>query len=135
MKKITLKHFIFLAVTGLLASCQPAEKNWELNSPDNSIKITVSAIEEGETSLVYKVDRMNEGQAQAVIEDSPLGIERKDQQFSTQLKFVSKSEVTTIDETYRMLTGRQAECRNHANELELTFENEQGSPMQIVLRA
>lgn len=135
MKRITLKHFILFGVTGLLASCQPGEKNWELNSPDNSIKITVSATESGETSLVYKVDRMNEGQATAVIENSPLGIERKDQQFSTQLKFVSKSEVTTIDETYRMLIGRQAECRNHANELELTFENEQGSPMQIVLRA
>ncbi|HET6559314.1 MAG TPA: glycoside hydrolase family 97 N-terminal domain-containing protein, partial [Prolixibacteraceae bacterium] len=132
---MTLKNLILFGVAGLLVSCQPDEKNWELTSPDNSIRITVSATEEGETSLVYKVDRMNGEQAQAVIENSPLGLERKDQQFVTQLAFVSKGEVKTIDETYRMLIGRQAECRNHASELELTFKNEQGSLMQLVLRA
>lgn len=108
---------------------------WELNSPENSLRITVAAIEGGETSLVYKVDRIKDGQAIAVIENSPLGIDRKDQQFSSELKFVSKGEVKTIDETYTMAIGRQTEIRNNANELELTFKNQQGSLIQLVLRA
>ena len=135
MKKQTIKNLILLTVAGLFASCQPAEKMWELNSPENNLRITVAATEGGETSLVYKVDRVKDGQAITVVENSPLGIERKDQQFSSGLKFVSKSEVKTIDETYTMAIGRQTEIRNHANELELTFKNQQGSLIQLVVRA
>lgn len=135
MKKVAINPLILFAMAGLWVSCQPVERNWELNSPDNNIRITVSESDKGETSLAYQVERMNEGQTIAVIENSPLGIERKDQQFSANLKFVSKSEVKTIDETYQMKIGRQAECRNHANELELTFKNQNGSLIQLVLRA
>ncbi|MBW8331153.1 MAG: glycoside hydrolase family 97 protein [Prolixibacteraceae bacterium] len=135
MQKTTLKNLFLFTVAGLFASCQPAEKMWELNSPENNLRITVAATEGGETSLVYKVDLIKDGQAIAVIESSPLGIERNDQQFSSGLKFVSKSQVRTIDETYTMHIGRQTEIRNHANELELTFKNQQGSLIQLVLRA
>lgn len=124
-----------IVLSGLFASCQPVEKTWELNSPENNLRLTVAATEGGETSLVYKVDRLKDGQAIAVIESSPLGIDRKDQQFSSGLKFVSKGEIKTIDETYTMSIGRQTEIRNHANELELTFKNQQGSLIQLVLRA
>ena len=135
MKKSTLKNLFLFTVAGFLASCQPAEKMWELNSPENNLRITVAASDHGETSLVYKVDRIKDGKPIAVIENSPLGIERKDQQFGSGLKFVSKGEVKTIDETYTMMIGRQAEVRNHANELELTFKNQNGSLIQLVLRA
>ncbi|HAQ17651.1 MAG TPA: alpha-glucosidase [Prolixibacteraceae bacterium] len=136
MKKTTLKNLFLFTVAGLFASCQPSEKVWELNSPENNLRITVAETENPEYSgLIYKVDRMKDGQAIAVIENSPLGIDRKDQQFSSGLKFVSKGEVKTIDETYNMLIGRQTECRNHARELELTFKNQQGSLIQLVMRA
>lgn len=135
MKKRTFKNLIVLIVTGLFASCQPTEKMWELNSPENNLRITVATTDSGETTLVYKVDRIKDGQAIAVIENSPLGIDRNDQLFSTGLKFVSKGEVKTIDETYTMAIGRQTEIRNHANELELNFKNQQGSLIQLVLRA
>ncbi len=135
MKKSILKNLFLFTVAGLFVSCQPAKKMWELNSPSNNLRITVAATEDGETTLVYKVDRLKDGQSVAVIENSPLGIDRKDQQFSAGLEFVSNGEVKTIDETYTMHIGRQTECRNHANELELTFRNRQGSLIKLVLRA
>jgi len=110
---------------------------WEINSPDNSLKMTVQFAknDSNKTVLVYQVDRIKEGKPEPVIESSPLGIIRKDQQFSENLSFVSASEVKTIDETYKMIIGRQSEIRNNANELELTFKNEKGSKIQLVLRA
>jgi len=133
--KPTLKNIILLIVIGLFLSCQPVEKVWKLNSPDNHLLITVTAAENDETTLVYTIDRIDGERTNAVIEKSPLGIERQDQLFTTGLKFVSKSEVKTIDESYSMHIGRQTECRNHANELELTFSNQEGSLIQLVLRA
>lgn len=135
MKKTTLKNLFLFTIAGLFASCQPVEKMWELNSPENNLRITVAETENGETTLVYKVDRIKDGQPITVVENSPLGVDRKDQQFSSGLKFVSKGEVKTIDETYTMHIGRQTEIRNHANELELTFKNQQGSLILLVLRA
>jgi alpha-glucosidase len=69
------------------------------------------------------------------MDKSPLGITRKDQDFTRNLKFVRKGKVTAIDETYTMLIGRQTNLRNHANELTLTFSNDAGSLMELILRA
>jgi len=139
MKNNFLGKFItFIAFTVLIISCKNTnEEKWELNSPDNNISIIVN-IKKGEnqqTSLVYEVVSLKDGKATKVIESSPLGINRKDEQFSENLSFVSKSDVKTIDETYTMQIGRQSKIRNNANEIELTFKNENGSPLQLVLRA
>lgn len=130
------KPVLLFVLAFAIVSCQSSkEKTWELNSPDNSIHMTVSEGANRETSLEYKVDVIREGKIFVVVESSPLGIVRKDQQFSNNLSFVSKGEIKTIDETYQMLIGRQSVCRNHANELELTFKNPEGSLIQLVLRA
>ena len=129
---------LFLFISFYLLGCQSAkETSWSLNSPDNNILISVSEVKNADqrSVLQYKVERLNGSDTIAVIESSPLGINRKDQQFSENLTFVSKSEVKTIDEKYTMKIGRQTECRNNANELELTFQNDKGSLIQIVFRA
>ncbi len=130
------KSFLFLALAFVIASCQSAkEKKWELNSPGNNIRITVSESANRETSLEYKVDVIQGGKTNVAVESSPLGIVRKDQQFSNNLSFVSAGDVKIIDETYKMIIGRQSEISNKANEMELTFKNENGSQIQLVLRA
>ncbi|MBC7913597.1 MAG: glycoside hydrolase family 97 catalytic domain-containing protein [Pyrinomonadaceae bacterium] len=112
-------------------------KQWELRSPDESIRflVTLNAETDNQTALVYEVITVKAGNKTTVIEPSPLGIDRNDQQFSRNLSFVSKSPVKSIDENYRMLIGRQSKIRNRANELELTFRNDKGSLVRIVLRA
>jgi len=130
------KPVLLFALVFAILSCQSSkEKTWELNSPDKSIRLTVSAVANRETSLEYQVDVIRDGKTNAAVESSPLGIVRKDQQFSNNLSFVSKGEIKNIDESYQMLTGRQSVCLNHANELELTFKNQEGSLMQLVVRA
>jgi alpha-glucosidase len=139
MKNINYSAYHLLIVLALfLTGCQPsAPIAWTLNSPDQSLSISVSLERNTnqKASLVYKVDRLKDGKSTPVIEISPMGINRKDQQFSDNLSFVSSGEITTIDEKYTMLIGRQSECVNHAKEQTLTFKNEKGSLIQLVIRA
>ena len=115
----------------------PGNEIWDLKSPDKNLSIKVSLVAgaSGSANLVYEVSALRNGKSATVIESSPLGIERKDQQFSQNLMFVSKSGEKLIDENYRLLIGRQGECINKSRELELTFKNEKGSLIKLVVRA
>lgn len=127
----------FLANLFVLSGCKSKQQTWQLNSPDNTICITIynQEVSELNTALSYKVDRKEAGKLISVIETSPLGLIRKDQQFAQNLLFVSKSDIRTIDEAYKMSIGHNTQCRNFANEVELEFKNENGSAIQIVFRA
>jgi hypothetical protein len=76
-----------------------------------------------------------DGNEVCVIEESPLGITRKDQNFTSGLTFVSRSEATTIDETYSMLIGKQSTIRNNGIEKTFTFANQNGAKIQVIVRA
>lgn len=138
LKQHFLKSLFLSLIVVILASCvSKNETNWQVSSPDKNIVISVS-IENNDSdksALVYKVQRIKGADTISVIEPSPLGIIRKDQQFSENLTFVSASQLKTIDEKYTMKIGRQTECHNNAKELELTFKNDKGSLIQLVLRA
>ncbi|SKC83977.1 glycoside hydrolase family 97 protein [Ohtaekwangia koreensis] len=102
-------------------------EEWNLLSPDKKVCVTVSS---KSNQLHYTVSY----EKRVALESSPLGIVRDDQQFSSNLKFVSKKE-NTIDEKYTLSVGRRLQCHNHANELTLTFENENKKQVYIILRA
>jgi alpha-glucosidase len=87
--------------------------------------------------LVTKENRLSYSVAYnkiSAIEPSPLGIVRDDQQFSENLKFISKNEAA-IDETYTLSIGKKLQCRNQANELTMTFENGNKEKVQLIFRA
>ncbi|MEI7829624.1 MAG: glycoside hydrolase family 97 catalytic domain-containing protein [Prolixibacteraceae bacterium] len=115
----------------------PGNTSWDLKSPDKNLSIKVSLVTVANltTSLVYEVNALRNGKTTTVIETSPLGIDREDQQFSQNLMFVSKGSEKLIDEKYRLLIGRQGECINKAKEVELTFKNEKSSLIKLVVRA
>jgi hypothetical protein len=127
---------IALVLFSWSVDAQQAEK-WELRSPDGAIRFVVSLKKNGAggKALQYEVASVKQGESTPVIEASPLGIRRADQQFAENLSFVAKTAIKTIDEKYRMLIGRQTEARNHARELGLTFKNNKGALLQVVLRA
>ncbi len=139
MRRSHFLHTISAAmVIFIFIGCQNnKEENWELRSPDGKVKLSLSlqSDEHQNNSLVYKVEIIDDNISSPVIETSPLGINRKDQQFSKNLTLLSKSEIKVIDETYNMSIGRQSEYRNNANELALVFNNENGAEVQLVLRA
>ncbi len=136
--RIVFKLLLCFFLSIHIFCCQAAnETQWKLKSPDNKICITVllGKTASFKSGMVYRVDRVENNRLISVIETSPLGIIRKDQSFTENLKFVSKGAVKTIDEKYRMWIGRQSECRNNAKEMELTFANGNGTKIQLILRA
>jgi alpha-glucosidase len=121
-----------------LGACKNTNQDsWELLSPDKSISFKILIVKEKDqpSGLVYGVEKINPNGRSVIIENSPLGLIRKDQQFSENLSFVSASEIMKIDETYEMKIGRQKVIRNKANELALIFQNDKGSRLQVVIRA
>jgi hypothetical protein len=137
MKSISAIIGLILYACCCLGGMISGNESWELKSPDKNLSIKISLVADASKSagLVYEVNALRNGKTTTVIESSPLGIERKDQQFSQNLAFVSKGGERLIDEKYRLLIGRQGECINKAKEVELTFKNEKGSFIKLVVRA
>lgn len=117
-----------------LVNCyrKSSETKWDLSSPDNNLRIVV---ESDGNKLFYLVEKNKDSKYVTVVEKSPLGIVRKDGDFSSNLNFKSKGEIKIIDEQYQMITGKQSVCRNNAQELVLNFTNENHSEMELILRA
>ena len=115
----------------LLAAAAPAAAQglWALNSPDGHNTIGVARLEDGR--LVWRVIR----DQYQVIADSPLGLRRADQDFTTGLRFVEVSEVRAIDDSYSTPAGKRRDHHVVGRELTLTFATAAGAKLQIVLRA
>ena len=125
-----------LAITSFGFQTQD-DQSWKVSSPDKNLTIKISKTVDIHriTRLSFTVTILKNGKPYTVIEPSPLGLERKDQQFSEDLSLVSKSEEKIIDEKFLMMIGRQRECLNHARQLDLTFKNEKGALIKLIIRA
>jgi alpha-glucosidase len=124
-----VRKFFATYVASMLIGCVfvQAQHTWDVSSPDKKVKVTVTEKDKGLTwSVAYSKT--------SAIESSPLGIVRDDQQFSAGLKFLSKN-TTSIDEMYTLSVGKKLQTRNQANELTLTFENENKKLVQVIFRA
>jgi alpha-glucosidase len=121
---------IALATT---ASSAAAGSSWSLVNEQKSLRLTL-AIED--SRLSYQVTHLaSDGRETVVIERSPLGITRKDADFTTGLRFVSQGPLRTIDETYTMLVGKQREIHSQALERSYTFATRGGARLDLTLRA
>ncbi|HEY6899868.1 MAG TPA: glycoside hydrolase family 97 catalytic domain-containing protein, partial [Puia sp.] len=64
-----------------------------------------------------------------------LGLVCSDQEFGPALRLVKAGKPALIEEEYDVPHGKRSYCRNRANEVVVTFENQQRSKMQLVIRA
>lgn len=130
MKKLIVGIFFIL----MLVPCLVKADDWVLHSPDGSLSISVlnTKKRQGDDSGLFYTVSFNKKQ---ILQQSPLGIDRSDEQFSKDLTLVSESKSVTIDEKYTLKSGKRLECRNYANEKTLTFRNKNGKQVQLVLRA
>ena len=134
MRKNIIYQVLF-ALTILLTACISESKTeWELLSPDKNIKFKVYSIDSTK-QIAYDVQVKIEDKFVKVIDTSPLGITRNDESFISPLSFISKSSIIIIDEKYTMITGKQSKIHNYANELSLSFSNENEARIDIILRA
>ena len=126
MNKNATLTTILLALT-LIFSCDKIRaQEWSLFSPDKKITIHVYNRE----NVSYSVSYEN----RIVIKESPLGILRDDQQFSSLLKFTEKKQ-NKISDAYTLLVGKKLRVENLANELVLTFENDKSEKINFIFRA
>lgn len=116
---------LFLLIL-LISSDKIRAQEWRLSSPDKKITIRLSNREKPSYSVSY--DKV------IVIKESPLGILRDDQEFSSSLRFVEKKE-NKIDDAYTLLVGKKLRVENQANELVLTFENDKSEKINLIFRA
>jgi len=70
-----------------------------------------------------------------VLTNSPLGLRRADQEFTTGLRFVEISPLRHVDERYTTPAGKRRDHHVVGNERTLTFANAANAKLQIVLRA
>lgn len=130
-------RFFFLVFIVFMGSCKQqgsaAPSSWQISSPDGTLKVSVLR-DPANGTLSYEVLRTSGNEVFQIIEPSPLGIEREDQTFTEGLNFVSSSKLRTIDEQYTLISGKQLENRNHANELALTFANPDSSLVNLTFR-
>ncbi len=132
MKKINIFFPIIIII--LLSGCTDNNNQWTVSSPNGSLSMSISLQQNENANSVLQYSVKDNNQVM-VINPSPLGIKRADQQFIEGLSFVAAGKVKTIDNEYTMLTGKQSVCHNHANERVITFKNENNATVALVCRA
>lgn len=137
MNKLKFIKFCSLFAAILLFSCSEIQKekeNWSVQSPDGKISMILHQ-DSLQGALFYQVLLKNtEEKVDTILTNSPLGIDRLDDTFSKNLKFVSVSEVKTINEKYPTFTGKRSEVHNYANERTFTYQSEKGNKVAIEVR-
>jgi len=84
----------------------------------------------------YRIDRLTpDGATNVVIDESPLGITRSHEDFTSGLEFVSASPATDLTSVYKMVSGKQLDVRRRTRQRTFTFRNTSGAPMTLTVRA
>lgn len=136
MRKAVYLFLIGTVLPGLLscgAESPPAE--WSVASPDTELELRVRLTEPGSVgggTLVYDL-RTSSGEE--IIAESPLGLIRSDQNFSTSLSFEGASEIERVEHDYTLQHGKQSAVAEAGHQRVLQFRTPSGSPVELVLRA
>ncbi|HZF02181.1 MAG TPA: glycoside hydrolase family 97 catalytic domain-containing protein [Methylomirabilota bacterium] len=103
--------------------------SWSLASPSGQCAIFVSLGDGG--SLSYQVSRAGK----IVIQKSPLGLRRDDQDFEHSLAFDHAGKIESRREKYELFASTQPRVNHLLNFRSVTFRNSQNAPIEIDLAA
>lgn len=124
-QSITLAAFLaVLFVTNNLAGAN----TWPLSSPNGHCEIIVS-LNSGRLSYQTLLD------GKTVIQKSPLGLKRDDQNFTDGFTLEKAGKVEKREEKYELFAGIQPHVDHHVNYRPLIFHNTNGAPIEIDLAA
>lgn len=119
MKKLNFLSLFWMATLGV-ASAQ------ELESPNGELEMEFSIKEGGVPA--YELEYKDK----AVIEESTLGFELKDDEDLLKNFRIKDTKTSTFDETWEPVWGEQSEIRNHYNELEVQLVQEETGREMII---
>ncbi|MDR7209860.1 glycoside hydrolase family 97 catalytic domain-containing protein [Flavobacterium piscis] len=130
--RIVMKHticFLVFILSSFIANAQ------EIISPDGKIKVVLNLLEKNAAHhLFFKVLYKIENKFTEVLPDSKLGINRADEQFADNLRFVNESKPVSIHDKYEMVCGKRQLCENLGTEITFSFQNSNHQPLDIVFR-
>ncbi len=142
------RNLVLLTISCMLLSssllrARAEEPPWQLASPDGKLAVTLALMKPedktaypgDEVGLFYRIEHGAEGRRVEVLPWSPLGIVRDDADFTRGLTHQGAGRVREIDETYALAHGKQSKCRARAREQAVSFENADGKPLEVILRA
>ncbi|HEY1786762.1 MAG TPA: glycoside hydrolase family 97 catalytic domain-containing protein [Verrucomicrobiae bacterium] len=121
----------YLLLSGLLfliPTAAQAAAAWSLTSPDGRREISVF-LNSGQLDYQALLD------GKVVVQKSPLGLRRDDEDFEQGLVFESVGSVETRREKYELFAGVQPHVNHRVNFRSLSFRNKHGSPIEIDLAA
>jgi len=82
-----------------------------------------------------KVTYTLDGKSSEVLSNIAIGLDRADQVFGNELKFLKVGKPILINETYTATHGKRSVCSNSANETTVSFVNPDNSKLNIIIRA
>jgi alpha-glucosidase len=130
VSRLLLNVALLLALTFTTRLLSAGQTNsWSLASPDRQSDITVSLSEDG--SLSYQVSRAGK----IVIEKSPLGLRRDDQNFECVLSLESAGKSWKQHEKYELFAGKAPRVNHWLSRRTLAFRNTNHARIEIDLAA
>lgn len=134
--KMSLKNAVFLvwllfgmSSYGSGVSDQSGDKQVaKIQSPDKSITLNVSLSASGEVQYGVQKSGVN------VIQPSALGLMMKGHDFTRHLKLATISKPELVKDNYQTWNAKKSSILYQANELVLSFFNEEGKKMDVIFR-
>lgn len=131
-----LRMAIMSFILTLLVSCKTRTTQWELESPDHSIKVMVSQFRvPSDSRLDYSVNLNLGGNYVQIMDPSPLGIIGEESDFVETLVFVSEETQMNVEDPYRLVTGKRLQVNNIYNASTITFRNKEQKQIALEFRA
>ena len=125
---LILAGVALLILTAGKIQAAPGSNSWPLASPDGRCKISVSL---ADGTVNYQVSRAGK----IIIQKSPLGLRRDDQDFAHSLVFDHAGKIEKRREQYELFAGTRPKVDHILNHLSLTFLNSNHAPIEIELAA
>jgi alpha-glucosidase len=131
MKFIKYTHLVYMIFTLWISTSCDKTESWSIVSHDQNLKVEVVI----ETGKVFYSAFLKEGnEFKMIVQKSPMGIARKDADFTKNLTFSGNSTTREIDEQYEVVTGKKRKLQNRANELSVEFEDPKNNKVQLIFR-
>ncbi|MBK7106254.1 MAG: glycoside hydrolase family 97 catalytic domain-containing protein [Ignavibacteriae bacterium] len=105
-----------------------ANKIYDLKSPNEKLSINFRITENGEP--VYSISSLGE----SIFKQSKLGVVRSDGNFSANLILDSVSNVTVVNDKYKLLHGKRLECNYSANKKVFYLKNSDSKKIEIIFQ-
>lgn len=119
--------FLVWLLPGILNQVQ-AQQVARLQSPDKSIALQVYLSASGE--MQYKLERSGV----TIIHPSALGVMMKGHDFTRGMKLVGTSKPQRITDSYQTKNAKKSSMLYQANQLVMSFLNEEGKKMDLIFR-